>query len=66
MDLATKTFPFYVCTLPVAVESFSVVICLLIVVQEFESNGSHDVETNRTTGCLKAKMKFPAQGAFRD
>jgi len=29
---------------------------------EFETNGSHDLDKSRTTGCLKTKLKFPEQG----
>lgn len=30
--------------------------------QEFESNGSHDLDKSRTTGSLKTKLKFPDHG----
>ena len=30
--------------------------------QEFETNGTYDVERGRTTGNLKTKMKFPTHG----
>lgn len=29
---------------------------------QFETNGSHDLDKSRTTGCLKTKLKFPEQG----
>lgn len=30
--------------------------------QEFETNGSHNLDKNRTSGSLKAKLKFPDHG----
>ena len=30
--------------------------------QEFDTNGSHDLDKGRTSGCMKTKLKFPEQG----
>ena len=30
--------------------------------QEFETNGSHDLDKSRTSGSMKTKLKFPEQG----
>ncbi|XP_003384452.1 PREDICTED: voltage-dependent anion-selective channel protein 2-like [Amphimedon queenslandica] len=29
---------------------------------EFDTNGSHDLDKGRTSGCMKTKLKFPEQG----
>ena len=42
----------------------SIVCDISAVLQEFETNGSHDLDKARTCGSLKAKLKFPDQGEY--
>ena len=62
LSLKTKTDSGVVSVERKLFRSFCVLIQFPRLMQEFETNGSHDLDKSRTSGSMKTKLKFPEQG----